>query len=206
MENENITNVTSSQCNFDNLTILKEFSNITNAISNEDFLDIVPKAKMGRVYWITVLNCLKQRILDEMVEEMNSMWSFENMNIKLDVLEKQKEKFSDIPSDTQLWRPQHNNIKDQLRASDAAILRKQKALLEPISKEYNTKVSKLKKTVLAKRQYIKALQMDIQKYQKKNEEIISQISEKIQSHAKLSQDIVPKFDNSIWSKKDDFHG
>lgn len=68
---------------------------------NEDFLETVPKAKLKRVKWMPMFNCLKQGILDEMIQELSSMWEYENMPQKLDVLEKQKEKFMD--NDKVLW-------------------------------------------------------------------------------------------------------
>lgn len=50
-----------------------------------------------------MFNCLKQGIFDEMVQEITSMWEFENMPEKLEVLEKQKEKFSEINPDNIVW-------------------------------------------------------------------------------------------------------
>ncbi|CAH0727048.1 unnamed protein product, partial [Brenthis ino] len=188
---------------FDNLTILKEFSNIANLVRNEDFLETVPKAKLRRVKWVPMFNCLKQGIFDEMVQEISSMWKFENMPEKLEILEKQKEKFSEINPDNKAWRPQHN-VKSQLRASDVANLRKQKTLLESLAKEYEARANKLKKTVTAKRGYLKALQMDIQKYQKKNEEIVTQINEKLRNHEKLVDLIEPNkinIEDISWSQK-----
>ncbi|CAH2090385.1 unnamed protein product [Euphydryas editha] len=198
-------NMSSSEVTFDNLTILKEFSNIANIVRNEDFLETVPKAKLRRVKWVLMFNCLKQGIFDEMVQEISSMWEFENMTEKLEVLEKQREKFAEINPENTVWRPKYNDVKSQLRASDAANLRKQKSILESLAKEYEARVNKLKKTVTAKRGYIKALQMDIQKYQKKNEEIISNINEKIRNHGKLTELISPNNANVhdiCWSQKE----
>lgn len=50
-----------------------------------------------------MFNCLKQGILDEMVQELSSMWEYENMPQKLEILEKQKEKFMDMEIDKDLW-------------------------------------------------------------------------------------------------------
>lgn len=194
-----------SEVTFDNLTILKEFSNIANLVRNEDFLEIVPKAKLRRVKWVPMFDCLKQGMFDEMVQEISSMWEFENMAEKLEILEKQREKFAEINPENTVWRPKYKDVKSQLRASDAANLRKQKALLESLAKEYEERVSRLKKTVTAKRGYLKALQMDIQKYQKKNEEIISNIREKIKNHDKLAELILPNNTNVhdiCWSHKE----
>lgn len=70
---------------------------------NEDFLETVPKAKLRRVKWMPMFNCLKQGILDEMVQELSAMWEYENMPEKLEILEKQKEKYSDIEATKVLW-------------------------------------------------------------------------------------------------------
>lgn len=70
---------------------------------NEDFLETVPKAKLRRVKWVPMFNCLKQGILDEMIQELGAMWQYENMHEKIEVLEKQKEKFSDINTEEVLW-------------------------------------------------------------------------------------------------------
>lgn len=70
---------------------------------NEDFLETVPKAKLRRVKWMPMFNCLKQGILNEMVQELSSMWEYENMPHKLAILEKQKEKFMDMETDNALW-------------------------------------------------------------------------------------------------------
>ncbi|XP_050344581.1 uncharacterized protein LOC126769707 [Nymphalis io] len=198
-------NMSSAEITFDNLTILKEFSNIANLVRNEDFLDTVPKAKLKRVKWVPMFDCLKQGIFDEMVQELSSMWEFENMPEKLEVLEKQKEKFAEINPEKTVWRPKYNDVKSQLRASDVANLRKQKVLLESLAKEYEARASRLKKTVTAKRGYLKALQMDIQKYQKKNEEIITNINEKMRNHGKLAELLLPNMINVqdiSWSQKE----
>lgn len=50
-----------------------------------------------------MFNCLKQGILDEMIQELNSMWEYEDMPAKLEALEKQKEKFTDLEPDKTLW-------------------------------------------------------------------------------------------------------
>lgn len=50
-----------------------------------------------------MFNCLKRGILDEMIQELSSMWQFENMQEKLEILEKQKEKFAEINSDQPVW-------------------------------------------------------------------------------------------------------
>lgn len=70
---------------------------------NEDFLETVPKAKLRRVKWVPMFNCLKQGIFDEMVQELSSMWEYENMPAKIETLERQKEKFADVNEDQVLW-------------------------------------------------------------------------------------------------------
>ncbi|XP_013196429.1 uncharacterized protein LOC106139514 [Amyelois transitella] len=182
----------SSGITFDNLTILKEFSNIADLVRIEDFLETVPKAKLRRVKWIPMFNCLKQAILDEMEQEFSSMWEYENMPAKLAILEKQKEKFAEVDSDKQLWRPQLGDVKAQLKARDIANLQKQKVLLESLAKEYETRVQKLKKIISAKRGYLKALQMDIQKYQRKNEDFIRRIGDKLENHQNLVKVMIPE--------------
>lgn len=82
-------------------------------------------------------------------------------------------------------------MKGQLRAYDVANLRKQKALLTSLVQENESKANKLKKIVAAKRVYLKALQMDIQKYQKKNEQIISKIHDKFVNQGKLAKYVIP---------------
>ncbi|XP_041981089.1 uncharacterized protein LOC121734579 [Aricia agestis] len=190
---------------FDNLTILKEFSNIVNLVKNEDFLETVPKSKLKRVKWVPMFNCLKQGILDEMVQEISSMWDFENMSAKLEVLEKQKEKFSEINPDQPVWRPQLNDVQGQLKASDVANLRKQKNLLESLAKEYESRANRLKKNITAKRGYLKAMQMDIQKYHKKNEDLVNKLNDKITNHGELVEIIIPNttnIDDIVWSEKE----
>ncbi|XP_028156493.1 GRIP domain-containing protein RUD3-like [Ostrinia furnacalis] len=180
-----------SELAFDNLTILKEFSNIANLVKNEDFLETVPKAKLKRVKWVPMFNCLKQGILDEMIQELSAMWQYENMQEKIETLEKQKEKYADTNTDKTLWRPQLGDVKAQLKASDVGNLQKQRALLESLAKEYESRANRLKKIVSAKRGYLKALQLDIQKYQKKNEDFIMKINEKIENHHNLTKIMLP---------------
>ncbi|CAH2041400.1 unnamed protein product, partial [Iphiclides podalirius] len=192
-----------SEVTFDNFTILKEFSNIANLVRNEDFLETVPKAKLRRVKWVPMFNCLKRGILDEMIQELSAMWQFENMPEKLEILEKQKEKFAEINPDQPAWRPQNYEIKTQLKAADMANLQKQKTLLESLAKEYEMRVNRLKKIIIAKRGYLKALQMDIHKYQKKSDEFVAKIGEKIENHKNLADLIVPvktNIDNINWSR------
>ncbi|XP_075976654.1 uncharacterized protein LOC142976926 [Anticarsia gemmatalis] len=190
---------------FDNLTILKEFGNIVNLVRNEDFLETVPKAKLRRVKWMPMFNCLKQGILDEMVQELSSMWEYENMPAKIEILEKQKEKFTDLETVDVLWRPQLADVKAQLKANDVANLKKQKVLLESLAKEYEVRVNRLKKILAAKRGYLKALQLDIQKYQKKNEDLVMKISDKLENHHNLISSIqADKIDveEISWKEKD----
>ncbi|KAJ8719626.1 hypothetical protein PYW08_011801 [Mythimna loreyi] len=181
----NDVDLNGSEITFDNFTILKEFGNIINLVRNEDFLETVPKAKLRRVKWMPMFNCLKQGILDEMVQELSSMWEYENMPQKLEILEKQKEKFMDMETDKVLWRPQLAEVKAQLRASDVANLKKQKVLLESLAKEYEARVNRIKKILAAKRGYLKALQLDIQKYQRRNEDLILKINDKLENHHNL---------------------
>lgn len=70
---------------------------------DEDFLETVPKAKLRRVKWLPMFNCLKQGIFDEMVQEISNMWEYESMPEKLEILEKQKEKFNDVGEGKKLW-------------------------------------------------------------------------------------------------------
>nr|XP_049700493.1 uncharacterized protein LOC110383212 [Helicoverpa armigera] len=192
----------SSEINFDNLTILKEFGNIVNLVRNEDFLEIVPKAKLRRVKWMPMFNCLKQGILDEMVQELSAMWEYENMPLKLEILDKQKEKFMDMETDKVLWRPQLADVNAQLKASDVDNLKKQKILLEATAKEYEARVNKLKKILTAKRGYLKALQLDIQKYQRRNEDLVSKINDKLEHHQNLIK-TDDRFDiETDWKDKD----
>lgn len=82
-------------------------------------------------------------------------------------------------------------------------MQKQKKVLESLAKEYETRVSRLKKNLSAKRGYIKALQMDVLKYQKKNDNTVSKISEKLENHHHLAQIIVTKPDIEIdWTIND----
>ncbi|XP_022826583.1 uncharacterized protein LOC111356453 [Spodoptera litura] len=194
-----------SEITFDNLTILKEFGNIVNLVRNEDFLETVPKAKLKRVKWMPMFNCLKQGILDEMIQELSSMWEYENMPQKLDVLEKQKEKFIDMDPDKVLWRPQLGDVKAQLKANDVANLKKQKVLLESLAKEYEARVNRIKKILIAKRGYLKALQLDIQKYQRRNEDLITKINDKLDNHHNLIKtNLADKIDieDVNWKEKD----
>lgn len=69
-----------------------------------------------------------------------------------------------------------------MKANDVANLKKQKALLESLAKEYDTRVNRLKKILSAKRGYLKALNMDIQKYIKKNDDFIVSINENLEEH------------------------
>ncbi|KAG7302085.1 hypothetical protein JYU34_013545 [Plutella xylostella] len=198
---EDADNTNATAITFDNLTILKEFGNIANLVRETDFLETVPKAKLRRLKWVQMFNCLKQGILDDMVHELNVMWEYEDMPQKLEILDKQKEKFAE--NDKQLWRPQLADVGAQLKAHEVANLQKQKKLLESLAKEYEVRVNRLKKTVSARRGYLKALQLDIQKYQKKNEDIIQKISEKFQSHSSIVETIAPEVDiESVdWSDK-----
>ncbi|XP_045773497.1 uncharacterized protein LOC123872938 [Maniola jurtina] len=192
IKNETMNN---SVVTFNNFRILKEFSNIANLVRTEEFLETV--SKLRGVKWVQLFNCLKEDILSEMEQEISSMWEFENMPEKLDILEKQKEKYAEINPIKTVWRPQHNDVKGQLRAFDVANLRKQKALLVSLVQENESKVNRLKKIVAAKRGYLKALQMDIQKYQKKNEQIISKIHEKIVNHGNLVEYMAPNMDIDV---------
>lgn len=102
-------------------------------------------------------------------------------------------------------RPQLGDVRAQLRASDIANLRKQKTLLESLSKEYEVRVNRLKKTLAAKRGYLKVLQMDIQKYQKKNEDFITKIQDKLENHAsiiKIIKSDTMNFYETTWNDKD----
>ncbi|KAG6441061.1 hypothetical protein O3G_MSEX001616 [Manduca sexta] len=201
---DDVNRTSSENMAFDNFVILKEFGNIVNLVKDEDFLETVPKAKLRRVKWVPLFSCLKQGIFDEMVQELSSLWEYENMPEKFEILEKQKEKYTEIDENATLWRPQLGNVKSQLKASDAANLRKQKILLESLAKEYETRVNKLKKVLSARRGYLKALQMDIQKYQKKNEDFIIKINEKYENHENLLKTIgIEKCDEDVcWTDKD----
>ncbi|KOB77670.1 Uncharacterized protein OBRU01_03820 [Operophtera brumata] len=178
--------MSNTKTTFDNLIILKELGNIINSVRNEDFLEIFPNSKFRRVKWIPMFNCLKEGTFDEMVEELSSMWEYEKMPEKLE-------------------RPQLGDVKAQLRARDVANLRKQKALLESLTKEYEVRVNRLKKTISAKRGYIKVLQMEMQKYQKKNDDFIGKVNEKLENHASLVKIMVPDavdIDDIVWTEKD----
>ncbi|XP_062529679.1 uncharacterized protein LOC101737498 isoform X3 [Bombyx mori] len=179
---ENDVEMLNSEVPFDNLVILKEFGNIVNLVKDEDFLETVPKAKLRRVKWLPMFNCLKQGIFDEMVQEISNMWEYESMPEKLEILEKQKEKFNDVGDCKKLWRPQLGDVKAQMKASDVQNLQNQKSLLESLAKEYEMRVNRLKNVISAKRGYLKALQLDLQKYQKKNEDFFSKISKKLECH------------------------
>lgn len=102
-------------------------------------------------------------------------------------------------------RPQLADVKAQLKANDVANLKKQKVLLESLAKEYEARVNRLKKILSAKRGYLKALQLDIQKYQKKNEELIAKISDKFDNHHSLIRTtLTDKIDveEVCWKEKD----
>ncbi|XP_068627515.1 uncharacterized protein [Battus philenor] len=187
---KNESNMNNSEALFDNFTILKEFSNIANLVRDEDFLQTVPKAKLKRVKWVPMFNFLKQGILKEMIQEISYMWEFENMPVKLYVLEKQKEKFTEL-NPQEAWRPKLNDVKAQLKAIDMINLQKQKVVLDSIVQENDVRVNRLKKIVAAKRGYLKALQMDIQKYQKKNDELYSKIVDKIENNKNLVKFMIP---------------
>ncbi|GBP09277.1 hypothetical protein EVAR_4120_1 [Eumeta japonica] len=207
VENCQDMDITNSSIAFENLTILKELSNIANNIKYEDFLEIVPKTNstLKRVKWGPTLNQLKQNIQDEMVQEFSTMWKLENMSQKIEILEKQKEKFTDMGITEPVWRPQLGDVKSQIRAHDVANLQKQKNILEAFAKEYESKVELHKKTLIARRSYLKALQWDILKYQKKNEELILKINEKLENHSDLKKAISPiklNFDEKNWSQKE----
>lgn len=81
-------------------------------------------------------------------------------------------------------------------------LQKQKSLLESLAKEYETRVHRLKRIITAKRGYLKALQMDIHKYQKKSDDFIMKIGDKIENHKNIADYIIPvksSIDNVNWS-------
>lgn len=102
-------------------------------------------------------------------------------------------------------RPQLDDVKAQLRAHYVAGLQKQKVLLETLAKEYEARLNRLKKTLTAKRGYLKALQMDIQKYQKKNEEFVLQIHSKMENHKNLTKTFIPTkidFEDCKWFDAD----
>lgn len=58
-------------------------------------------------------------------------------------------------------------------------------LLESLAKEYEARVNRVKKILAAKRGYLKALQLDIQKYQRRNEDLILKINDKLENHHNL---------------------
>ncbi|XP_050677532.1 uncharacterized protein LOC126974140 [Leptidea sinapis] len=189
---------------FDNLTILKEFSNIADLVRDEDFLKTVPKSKVNRIKWVPMFKILKQDILNEMVQEISTMWEYHDMPKQLDILENQREKFAvKNPYNKSLWRPLSTNINNSLKSAEVAILRKQKNVLESLAKEYEERVTKHKKTLAAKRSFLKCLQMDIQKYQKKNEQLLSNICAIIDNHKNFSRskNIFDEndIDNHVWS-------
>lgn len=202
---ENDVEMLNSEVPFDNLVILKEFGNIVNLVKDEDFLETVPKAKLRRVKWLPMFNCLKQGIFDEMVQEISNMWEYESMPEKLEILEKQKEKFNDVGDCKKLWRPQLGDVKAQMKASDVQNLQNQKSLLESLAKEYEMRVNRLKNVISAKRGYLKALQLDLQKYQKKNEDFFSKISKKLECHDTFVSDMGNNkinVEEESWTDKD----
>lgn len=87
---------------------------------------------------------------------------------------------------------------------DAANLQKQKKQLESLAKEYEVRVNRLKKTVAARRGYMMALQLDIQKYQKKNDELITKINDKLERHDSVVEMFVPAkvHIEMAWTDKD----
>lgn len=192
----------SSDMAFDNLTILKEFGNIANLVRDEDFLDTVPKAKLKRVKWLPMFNCLKQGILDDMVQELNAMWEEENMPEKIEIVEKQKVKYAECNDEK--WRPQLGDIQSQLRAHEVANLQKQKKMLEILAKEYENRVNRLKKSVIARRGYLKAMLVDFQKYTKKSDDCIAKLGKKIDRHTDLAKTITSERDieEIDWSEKE----
>lgn len=102
-------------------------------------------------------------------------------------------------------RPQLADVKAQLKANDVVNLKKQKVLLESLAKEYEARVNRMKKILSAKRGYLKALQLDIQKYQKKNDDFVSKISDKLENHNNLiSTTLASKTDveEICWKEKD----
>lgn len=86
-----------------------------------------------------------------------------------------------------------------------AKLQKQKVILETLAEEYERRVNTLKKTISAKRGYLKALQMDIQKYQKKNEECIEKMDQQFINHENIVNIVLEgKVQNEElnWQKED----
>ncbi|KPJ20057.1 hypothetical protein RR48_07522 [Papilio machaon] len=194
-----------SEVTFDNFTILKELSNIANLVKDEDFLQTVPKAKLKRVKWVPMFNYLKQGIFDEMIQELSTMWQYENMTKKLQILELQKEKFSVLNPDKEAWRPKSNNIVNQLKAAEMVNLKQQKTWLESLAKEYDARINRLKRVITAKRGYLKAMEMDISKYQNKSDELVDKCREKVENHKNLVDLIVPvrnNVDDGSWSTEE----
>lgn len=77
--------------------------------------------------------------------------------------------------------------------------------MESFAKEHEARVDKLKNILSAKRAYLKALQLDIYKYQKKNEDFISKINEKLENHNNLIEMLSSKtydLDKIDWMDKD----
>lgn len=104
-----------------------------------------------------------------------------------------------------LRRPQLADVKAQLRASDVANLQKQKVLLESLAKEYEVRVNRLKKILAAKRGYLKALQLDIQKYQRRNDDLISKLTDKLDNHQNLINNVLidkVELEEINWKEKD----
>lgn len=102
-------------------------------------------------------------------------------------------------------RPQLCDVKAQLKAYEVDILQKQKIKLEALAKEYESRVTRLKKIITARRGYIKALQMDIQKYNKKNEELYAKINTRLENHSNLIKPWVTKsdLDEINWSEREE---
>lgn len=71
--------------------------------SDEEFLATVPKDKMESMRWIAVFECIKKDVLDKMIREMNTMWSVEDMHQKIEILEKQREKYAKINPNNSAW-------------------------------------------------------------------------------------------------------
>lgn len=84
-------------------------------------------------------------------------------------------------------------------------MKKQKVLLESLAKEYEARVNRIKKILIAKRGYLKALQLDIQKYQRRNEDLITKINDKLDNHHNLIKtNLADKIDieDINWKEKD----
>lgn len=102
-------------------------------------------------------------------------------------------------------RPQLGDVKAQMKASDVQNLQNQKSLLESLAKEYEMRVNRMKNVISAKRGYLKALQLDLQKYQKKNEDFFSKISKKLECHDTFVSDIINNkinVEEESWTDKD----